>query len=201
MPRRLRLSGPLREAAEPALEGADVRVVDVAVADPGDLVADDAAAQLVGDLGDGADLAAAGREQVDELVLAGLLAGERRRRAPRGRGRVAHGRGCGTSVGGSTLAPAVPRRVAPADLHDLGAGAGVDGGLDALGEARRRGRRGRGPRRRTRSSTAKRTPSSSQRSGSSANSRVDGEAGRQLEAGGLGGGAAARRAPATAARG
>ena len=46
----------LRERAEPALERADVRVVDVAVADEGDLVAVDLAAQLVGDLGDARDL-------------------------------------------------------------------------------------------------------------------------------------------------
>ena len=42
----------LRERAEPALERADVRVVDVAVADERDVVADDLAPQLVGDLGD-----------------------------------------------------------------------------------------------------------------------------------------------------
>ena len=42
----------LREGAEPALERADVRVVDVAVADEGDGVADDVAPELVGDLGD-----------------------------------------------------------------------------------------------------------------------------------------------------
>ena len=64
----------LREAAEPALERADVRVVDVAVADAGDGVADDGAPQLVGHLGDGRDLGAAGGEQGDDLVLADLLA-------------------------------------------------------------------------------------------------------------------------------
>ena len=66
----------LRERAEPALERADVRVVDVAVADERDLVADDLAPQLVGDLGDARDLGAARAEQRDDLVDADLFAGE-----------------------------------------------------------------------------------------------------------------------------
>ena len=101
------------------------------------VVADDAPAQVVGDLGHGADLAAPGREQGDDLVLAGLLAGGDavEHLAHRGPG------ACGSRVGerasaGSTDGAAVPRRVAPADLHDLGAGAGVDGLLDPLGEHR-----------------------------------------------------------------
>ena len=67
---------PLRERAEPALERADVRVVDVAVADERDLVADDLAAQLVGDRGDPRDLGTARREQRDDLVDADLFAGD-----------------------------------------------------------------------------------------------------------------------------
>ena len=64
----------LREGAEPALESADVRVVDVPVGDEGDGVADGLAAELVGDLGDGDHLGAAGGEKGDDLVLADLLA-------------------------------------------------------------------------------------------------------------------------------
>ena len=64
----------LGERAEPALEGAHVGVVDVAVGHPGDHVADLVAAQLVGDLGHGPHLGAPGREQRDDLVLADLLA-------------------------------------------------------------------------------------------------------------------------------
>ena len=64
----------LGEGAEPALEGADVGVVDVAVGHPGDVVADRLAPQLVGQLGHGPHLGTAGREQGDDLVLADLLA-------------------------------------------------------------------------------------------------------------------------------
>ena len=77
----------LGESAEPALEGADVGVVDVPVGDEGDHVADRSPAQLVGDLGHGHDFGPAGREQRDDLVLADLLARERARRAPRPRPR------------------------------------------------------------------------------------------------------------------
>src|SRR6266511_3386143 len=63
----------LGEGAEAAAEGAHVGVVDVAVADEGDDVADRLAAELVGDLGDRPDLRPAGGEQGDDLVLAELL--------------------------------------------------------------------------------------------------------------------------------
>ncbi len=43
--------------------------------DPGDGLADGGGAQLVGEGGDGGDLRAAGAEQRDELVDAGLLPG------------------------------------------------------------------------------------------------------------------------------
>ncbi len=49
----------LREGAEPALERADVGVVDVAVPHEGDGVADDVAPELVGDLGDALHVGAA----------------------------------------------------------------------------------------------------------------------------------------------
>ena len=65
----------LRERAEPALERADVRVVDVAVADERDVVADDVAPELVGDGGDLADLRTACAEQRDDLGLVDGLAG------------------------------------------------------------------------------------------------------------------------------
>jgi hypothetical protein len=64
----------LREPAEAALERADVGVVDVAVADERDDVADGHRSQLVGELCDGADLWTAGPEQRHELVDAGFLA-------------------------------------------------------------------------------------------------------------------------------
>ncbi len=64
----------LREPAEAALERADVGVVDVAVADERDDVADGHRSQLVGELRDGADLRTAGLEQRHELVDAGFLA-------------------------------------------------------------------------------------------------------------------------------
>ncbi len=66
----------LREGAEAALERAHVRVVDVAVANEGHLVADDLAPELVGDLGDPHDLRTAGTEQRHDLVDADLLAGQ-----------------------------------------------------------------------------------------------------------------------------
>ena len=65
----------LGERAEAALERADVGVVDVAVADEGDGVADGLAPELVGQLGDRGDLGPAGAEQGDDLVDADLLAG------------------------------------------------------------------------------------------------------------------------------
>ena len=68
--------GTLGEGAEPALEGADVGVVDVAVGHPGDHVADRLPAQLVGHLGHGGHLGATGGEQAGEPVHARLLAQE-----------------------------------------------------------------------------------------------------------------------------
>ena len=64
LPAQVERERTLRERAEPALERADVRVVDVAVAHEGDLVADDLAPQLVGDLRDPRDLGAARRSSV-----------------------------------------------------------------------------------------------------------------------------------------
>ena len=51
----------LGEAAKAALERAHIGVVDVAVGDPGDNITDDLLAQLIRDLGDGGNLAAAAR--------------------------------------------------------------------------------------------------------------------------------------------
>jgi len=45
-------SGPFRKSAEAAFERADVGVVDVAVDDERDVVADELLAQIVGDLND-----------------------------------------------------------------------------------------------------------------------------------------------------
>ena len=66
----------LREGAEPAAERADVRVVDVAVPHEGDDVTDRVASQLVGDVGDQAHVGAPRREQRDDLVDVGGLAGQ-----------------------------------------------------------------------------------------------------------------------------
>ena len=66
---------PLAEAAERAPERAHVGVVDVAVDDVGDRVADGLAAQVVGHLGHRGDLGTAGPEQGDDLRLPDLLAG------------------------------------------------------------------------------------------------------------------------------
>ncbi len=66
--------GSLGEGTEAALERADVRVVDIAVAHVGDAVAHRPAAQVVGDLGHGAHLRAAGGEERDDLCLAHVLA-------------------------------------------------------------------------------------------------------------------------------
>ena len=127
---------PLGEAAEPALEGADVRVVDVAVADVGDGVADDGPAQLVGHLGDGGHLGTPGREQRGDLVLADLLAEQHAFEHLAHRAVPAAPARRGDEDGRLDRRAGVPGGVATADLHDLGAGAGVDGGLDPLGEHR-----------------------------------------------------------------
>ena len=60
----------LGEGTEPALEGADVGVVDVPVVDVGDLVAHGLDAELVSHRRHGADLGTPGREQGHDLVLA-----------------------------------------------------------------------------------------------------------------------------------
>ena len=72
--------------------------------DPGDGVADGGGAQLVGERGDGGDLAAAGAEQRDELVDAGLLAGAHAVEHL-GDGAAGARRAAGTSTGGATGAP------------------------------------------------------------------------------------------------
>ena len=64
----------LGEAAEAALEGAHVGVVDVAVVHEGDGVAHHLATQLVGHLGHRRHLGTPGREQGDDLVDAHFLA-------------------------------------------------------------------------------------------------------------------------------
>ena len=66
----------LRERAEPALERAHVRVVDVAVADERDRVTHRVAPELVGDRGDLEEVGATRAEQGDDLVDVDLLAGE-----------------------------------------------------------------------------------------------------------------------------
>ena len=98
----------LRERAEPALEGADVRVVDVARAHERDDVAHDVAPELVGDLGDPVELRAAGFEQRDDLVDADFLAGEHAlENLTDGRaGARGEWQPCGSSDGGDTSPPA-----------------------------------------------------------------------------------------------
>ena len=66
----------LGEAAEAALEGAHVGVVDVPVAHEGDDIAHDGAAQIVGHLADGDHLGASRAEQRDDLVDTDLMAHE-----------------------------------------------------------------------------------------------------------------------------
>ena len=159
---------PLGEPAEPALEGAHVRVVDVAVADVGDGVADDRSAQLVGHLGDRRDLGAAGREQGGDLVLADLLAQQHAFEHLADRARASRpGRTPGTSVGGSTGAPeyqAVLRRPICTTSAPVPAStaAWIRSGNTAPGSSRP------SPSASLRSSTGKRVAGSSQRSGSSA---------------------------------
>ena len=93
----------LREGAELAAVSADVGVVDVAVDDVGDGVADAARAQRVGRAADGCEVVAARREQRDDVGL--RRAGRRRRR---GRGR----RRSSAKVAASVRAQAAPRQVA-----------------------------------------------------------------------------------------
>ncbi len=67
---------PLRERAELALERADVRVVDVAVADERDGVADCFRAQAVGDVRDAGEVGTARAEQRDDLLDVDLFTGQ-----------------------------------------------------------------------------------------------------------------------------
>ena len=60
-----------RETAEATLEGADVRVVDVAVVYPRDDIADGLLAQFVGEFGNGIDFTATCAEHADDLALVG----------------------------------------------------------------------------------------------------------------------------------
>jgi hypothetical protein len=64
----------LGEGAEPALEGADVGVVDVAVDDEGDVVADEVAAHAVRELDDGVEVGAAGVKERGQLLAVELVA-------------------------------------------------------------------------------------------------------------------------------
>ena len=66
----------LRERTELALEGADVRVVDVAVAHEGDGVTDRLGAQAVGDVRDASEVGAPCAEQGDDLLDVDFFAGE-----------------------------------------------------------------------------------------------------------------------------
>ncbi len=97
----------LGEGAEPALERADVGVVDVPVGDEGDRVAHDLGPQLVGQLGDRPHLRPRRREQRDDLVLADLLAARAPRPGPRRPRPVAE---AGRETGRGRAAPAARRR-------------------------------------------------------------------------------------------
>ena len=104
---------PLRERAELALERADVRVVDVAVAHERDGVADRFRAQAVGDVRDPGEVGAARAEQGDDLFDVDLLAGEHTVEHFADRG----ARACGPSGG--------ERRGHQARRRDVAAGAPV----------------------------------------------------------------------------
>ena len=126
----------LREAAEAALERADVRVVDVAVVHPRDDVADRRAAKVVGDLGDGHDLGAACAEERDELVDPGLLPEQHAVE------HLAHRAARPCDTGHQDLrvdvGTRVPRGRAVTDDLDVGSLVGPAHELDALGEHRAR---------------------------------------------------------------
>ena len=161
MPAEVERQRTLRERAELALERADVRVVDVAVAHEGHDVADDLAPQLVGHLGDPRDLGPACAEQGDDLVEPDLLAGEHARRAPH-RPRL----------------PARCRRRRREQRRRIHVAAREPSG-----------RRGRGPRCRRRRAPRCARPGASQRSGSRDVLRVDGQPRGEHLARGLGRGA------------
>ena len=130
----------LRERAEPALERAHVRVVDVAVADERDLVADDLAAELVGDLGDPHDLGPARAEQRDDLVDADLFAGEHAVEHFADRGRR---RGAGASGGEQRAAASrssrpgdhAPSRARPSESEATSTGVRTSGSSHVVGIA------------------------------------------------------------------
>ena len=153
------------------------------------VVADEPPAQVVGDLGHGADLAAPGARTGRRARPRRAPGRRRRRRGPRARGpgrrrlRVGEQRRRARPTPRSTTRccagrSARPRRRVPASMASS-----MRSGNTAPGSSRPR------PSASVRSSTAKRTAGSSQRSGSSGELGVDREPGRQLEAGGLGGGA------------
>ena len=121
----------LGEGAEPALEGADVGVVDVAVDDEGDVVADDVRRSCVGHLGHGAGPRAPGREEGDDLVLADLLARASPRPAPRRPHRAAVRARCADG------APAVASR-RPPEHHASSRARPFGVGASSTGEAERR---------------------------------------------------------------
>ena len=76
LPAEVERERSLRERAEFATVRAHVCVVDVAIAHEGDLVADDRAAQLIGDFGDPRDFGTARREQRHDLADADLFTRE-----------------------------------------------------------------------------------------------------------------------------
>ena len=149
----------LRERAELALERADVRVVDVAVADERDLVADDVAAELVGDLGDLHDLRTARAEQ--------------RRRSRRCRPLAPRARPSSTS----------PTATARATARGAGSRCGR---VEVVATRATTRCRGRGLRGRTRRAPAVRTSGCSHSSGRCTNSGYTVRRGREHEAGRLG---------------
>jgi hypothetical protein len=114
-PERVGVALALGERAEPAADVADVREVDVAVDDVGDLVADDVAAQVVGGAGQLLQRRALRQDQRHRRVVVGGV--EQRRGA--GRGEVEPGADVGVEPGGRSggtplrLAAGHPARGSP----------------------------------------------------------------------------------------
>ncbi|CAB4885028.1 unannotated protein [freshwater metagenome] len=131
---------PLGEAAELALERADVRVVDVPVVNPRDRVSDHLATQLVRELRDCHHLRPASTEQGREFLDTGLLSGahsgehlgnntlQRRGRVHQQRRRRVHQQRRGVVRSG------IPGSGARADEHDVRPITRLDRSRDALGE-------------------------------------------------------------------
>ena len=172
----------LREPAEPALEGAHVGVVDVAVADPRDGVADGA-----GDRSSSASsaTAATSRPRAENRVTSSSRPGSWPSRTPlehlahRARRPGAFPAGW---RGGCTSAPEyhwVERRP---DQHHLGAVADVLVLADLLRDTPRPGRPAPALRRRCGPSPRSACPRRAIAPGRATNVGVDGEPGRQLEA-------------------